>query len=352
MPFSNGAYKNNVKKHFQTKIEKGTKILDVGAGSGTYADLFKGLGYHIDCLEIWEPYVNQFNLREKYENVIIGDIRDFDFSKYDYIVMGDVLEHLTFNDAKIVLDKINESNKKCLIAVPYNYEQGSYEGNVYETHLQPDLTPSLMLERYPSLKLIFGDGGYGYYVNYEYENRLTRIANKQTTDKGTVHYEAHGYTEIYGEYIPPVGKFKLFEIGIWHGDSIRMWNEYNPDIDVYALDINPNVFNFLKGSEKFKIYIGNQSDESYLLNILNEANNDFDFVIDDGSHNHDDILNSFRVLFPKMKKGSIYFIEDLHATSAQKNNLVKNLFSFISDSGIEISKSSFYCDEKLLMIKK
>jgi len=53
-----------------------------------------------------------------------------------------------------------------MIAVPFLYEQGEWEGNVYETHHQPDLTPAIMQERYPELNLLIGDNAYGYYVNY------------------------------------------------------------------------------------------------------------------------------------------------------------------------------------------
>ena len=332
------------------KITK--KILDVGPGAGVYSDLLRNLGYQIDCLEIWEPYVNQFNLREKYGKVIIGDIRHFDFSGYDYIIMGDVFEHLAIEEATLLLEKINGANKQCLIAVPYNYEQGEYEGNVYETHLQPDLTPENMLQRYPSLNLIYGNHFYGYYINYPHELTLTMVGNKHTTDKGTMHYEAHGYTEIYGKYIPNNGSYKLLEIGIWHGDSIRMWNEYNPNIELTAVDIDPNIHNYLNGSENFKLYLGDQSDENFMCGILNEANNDFDFVIDDGSHNHDDILNSFKYLFPKMKPGSIYFIEDLHAGHAEKDKLISNLFLVISDNNIKLADCKFFCEGKLLLFKK
>jgi hypothetical protein len=38
--------------------------------------------------------------------------------------------------------------------------------NVHETHLQPDLTPEIFLERYPMMKLLVGDDKYGYYINY------------------------------------------------------------------------------------------------------------------------------------------------------------------------------------------
>ena len=53
-----------------------------------------------------------------------------------------------------------------MVGVPYNYIQGEWEGNVYETHLQPDLTKENMVERYPHLKYLMGDEGYGYYINY------------------------------------------------------------------------------------------------------------------------------------------------------------------------------------------
>ena len=42
-------------------------------------------------------------------------------------------------------------------------EQGICEDNVYEIHLQPDLTPTNMLERYPRLTLLCANDLYGYY---------------------------------------------------------------------------------------------------------------------------------------------------------------------------------------------
>ena len=74
MPYSLNIFKNNVEKYIQENIPTDFKILDVGPGSGTFSDLLKPHGYLLDCVEIWEPYVNQFNLKEKYQNVFIDDI--------------------------------------------------------------------------------------------------------------------------------------------------------------------------------------------------------------------------------------------------------------------------------------
>ena len=42
--------------------------------------------------------------------------------------------------------------------------EGMKLSNPYEEHLQADLTPENMLTRYPSLKEIWTDSQYGYYV--------------------------------------------------------------------------------------------------------------------------------------------------------------------------------------------
>ena len=165
MPYSYNDFKIQIRFFFQKRIPKRTKILDVGPGAGTYWKLLGDLEYRMDCLEIYEPYIEMFNLSKKYDNVYLGNILEFDISKYDCIILGDILEHINSKDAKKLVTKIHNLNKKCLVAVPYEMEQGEYEGNVYETHLQPDLTPEIMLERYPELKLLIGNERYGYYIN-------------------------------------------------------------------------------------------------------------------------------------------------------------------------------------------
>ena len=112
-----------------TTIE--SKILDVGPGVGTYADYLNPFGYHIDGLEIYDGYVNAYNLKEKYKNIYVGNIVNYDVSEYDFVIIGDVLEHLTIEDSISVLKKC----KNVLIAVPYLCPQGGvnffHNGNLY-----------------------------------------------------------------------------------------------------------------------------------------------------------------------------------------------------------------------------
>jgi len=130
---------------------------------------------------------------------------------------------------------------------------------------------------------------------------LTKIANKHKTDKGTVAYEAHGYTEEYAKYIPNTGKYKLLEIGVWHGDSIRMWAEYAPDMEIIGIDNDPNVLRYIgKTGWNYEVLIGDATDAKFLSSFLDDDNNLFDveldFIIDDGSHRYEDILASFKLL--------------------------------------------------------
>lgn len=174
-------------------------------------------------------------------------------------------------------------------------------------------------------------------------NKLTEIANKHKTDKGTVYFEAHGYTEIYGKYISDSVAGNLLEIGIWHGDSIRMWNEYNQDLKIHAIDIDRSVLNYLTNGEDVSVYIGSQSDTQFLTKTL-ENIGDLDYVVDDGSHIYHDIVTSFDVIYPKLKRGGLYFIEDLHATNAN----FKGVVEYLINKNVEFN----IINNKLIMVEK
>jgi len=165
MPYSYSKFKKEVQELILKNIKPDAIILDVGAGSGCYSDLLFSTYPRMDAIEIFENYISMFNLETKYNNVIRGNILDYDFDVYDFLIMGDVLEHMTVEDAKWMMNKIESNGQSVLVAVPYMYEQGSEFGNEHETHLQPDLTHEVVLQRYPNLKLVYGDSNYGYYVN-------------------------------------------------------------------------------------------------------------------------------------------------------------------------------------------
>lgn len=144
---------------------------------------------------------------------------------------------------------------------------------------------------------------------------LKKLAVKYKTDKHGVHF----YTDIYEKYLGSKKnkKINLLEIGIGGfnnpakgGESLRMWNEYFKYGLIYGLDIfKKNIFI----SDRVKIFQGSQTNYKDLLPIIKKAKK-FDFVIDDGSHICNDQISTFKLLFPFLKRGGYYFIEDIQTS--------------------------------------
>lgn len=166
-------FKKNVKNYLQSKFTDNATVLDVGAGCGTYYNLLHDYFKVINAVEVFKPNIDNYELEKKYNAVFNADIKDFEYGFYAIIIFGDIIEHLTVEEAQKVLKYAFDRCDEMIVAVPYEMEQGICEDNVYEIHKQPDLTPENVLERYPMLKLLYKNDKYGYYVkdvNYGKEN--------------------------------------------------------------------------------------------------------------------------------------------------------------------------------------
>lgn len=151
MPFSAGENANEVR--WFIKKHNINSVLDVGAGSGTYADMMGHLVNRIDAVEIWQPYVEQFNLSDKYDHIIVGNVLDLTpdyFDPYDLIIFGDVLEHMTKEDSVNLWCGLEITQARYgMISVPIvHYPQGAEFGNPFEEHVQEHLTPDAIRRDY------------------------------------------------------------------------------------------------------------------------------------------------------------------------------------------------------------
>jgi hypothetical protein len=146
-------------------------ILDIGPGIGNYSDLLKygrledpDKGYSeypvmndifidkIDAVEIWEPYVEMFGLRDKYNAINISAAQDWTDWNYDLVIFGDVLEHMTKEDAIKVWERCSKQAKHAIISIPIiHHPQGPSDGNPYETHLKEDWTTQEVLETFKGI---------------------------------------------------------------------------------------------------------------------------------------------------------------------------------------------------------
>ena len=79
MPTSSTENKNIAKLWIDELNPK--HILDIGVGKGTYSELARTPEQTWTGIEAYYPYVQEFDLDGKYDDVIIGDARYIDYNK-------------------------------------------------------------------------------------------------------------------------------------------------------------------------------------------------------------------------------------------------------------------------------
>lgn len=128
------------------------------------------------------------------------------------------------------------------------------------------------------------------------------------------------YYDIYDRYLT---KFRenapvVVEIGVDCGGSLELWKKFfGPLATVIGVDNRPKVTEI----EGCQIVFGDQGDENFWNNFVAAAPM-LDVVIDDGSHYAHHQILTFEKLFPHMKNGGVYVIEDTH--TSYWNNKVGN----------------------------
>jgi hypothetical protein len=132
-----------------------TTVLDVGAGQGTYLNLIRegiGAGVIVNAVEVWQPYIDEFNLINRYDKLFAIDVREMDSFGYDLVILGDILEHMSEEDAVALWEKISKQAKYAMISIPIiHYHQDAINGNPYEVHVEEDWTMERVLEKFKGI---------------------------------------------------------------------------------------------------------------------------------------------------------------------------------------------------------
>lgn len=120
-----------------------------------------------------------------------------------------------------------------------------------------------------------------------------------TTDK----IEPHGYFQTYLELAAKIGPSgRILEVGVLDGESLKMWQALFPTGDVTGVDNNEDAV-WPEGTHRV---ICNQNDPR-LAKMLEGS---FDLIVDDASHYGLATQQTFLNLFPLVKPGGYYVIED------------------------------------------
>jgi hypothetical protein len=104
----------------------------------------------------------------------------------------------------------------------------------------------------------------------------------------------------------------MLEIGVSEGGSLAQWRQIlGSEATIFGIDINPDCANLVDAPNQVRI--GSQADPDFLTSVLAETG-PLDIVLDDGSHVGRHQVASFRAIWPHVKPGGLYMIEDLHTT--------------------------------------
>lgn len=146
MPFSSDSGKHHIRRII-SRVPN-AKMLDIGPGFGTYAKMFPHAEW--TGVEIWEPYVEKYGLKSFYKHLHICDAREWEpTEQYDVAFAGDVLEHMTVDEAKALLAKLRGCAETVIVSIPIgHYPQDEWEGNPYERHVTDNWTDESFREAF------------------------------------------------------------------------------------------------------------------------------------------------------------------------------------------------------------
>jgi hypothetical protein len=141
---------------------------------------------------------------------------------------------------------------------------------------------------------------------------LELLAKQYNVDKWE-----HGFIEIYSNYFHHQRESikTLLEIGVYKGDSLKMWADYFSCAKIYGWDLKPYTLN--EFGINISTFLVNQEDRASIekfLSVLGKEKIKFDVIIDDGGHTMQGQQCTLAVLWRHLSPGGMYIVEDLHTS--------------------------------------
>lgn len=144
---------------------------------------------------------------------------------------------------------------------------------------------------------------------------LCKLAEHFKTDKWGI----HRYAQHYQRHLQHLknDSMNLLEIGVGGynragqgGASLRMWKHFFPNAQIFGMDIQDKSF---VDEDRITTFVGDQSDPASLTTIAEKIGT-LDVIIDDGSHRSPHVITTFETLFPLLRDGGIYAVEDTQSS--------------------------------------
>jgi hypothetical protein len=141
---------------------------------------------------------------------------------------------------------------------------------------------------------------------------LDEYAKIFRTDKSSLF---HNYCHFYEKQLKNINPINILEIGIGtdkmvgYGGSLKMWGSYYPKATVLGLDIDKISVSKTYGKNIKTSYCDSSNKESLVRTV---SGNTYDIIIDDGSHMQSHQHISLDTLWPFVRSGGVFIMEDIH----------------------------------------
>lgn len=143
------------------------------------------------------------------------------------------------------------------------------------------------------------------------ENKTYKETFFEHTDNASDKWE--NYFDIYQPYLEQhIGKnASILEIGVLNGGHLQILKKYLSNADIYGIDVIDDICKLDLGNG-IKTFCFDATKQKLINQNLKQLT--FDIVIDDASHESQDVIATFELMFSRVKPGGVYIIEDLHAS--------------------------------------
>jgi 23S rRNA U2552 (ribose-2'-O)-methylase RlmE/FtsJ len=295
-------------------------IIDFGCGNGKYVAYLESKGFDIAGIE-----GDGSTVTERIKFIEQDLTKPFGIECGNAICL-EVGEHIPAEYTKQFIDNLTNNTKDTIIlswALPG--QEGYYHVNCKSNEwvqIEMENRGFKYMEEDTQLARNIVEDRFNYFKNtimiFQKEGVLDKIGRACRTDKSAEH---HDYCKIYEAYLNPLksSNVSLIEIGVGGyefpdrgGESLRMWYQYFPNGKIIGIDIFPKegVIN-----DRTEFWQGSQTDDNLLRAIITrEYDKEKRIVIDDASHHNLRTIETFKIVFPLLKSGDMYFIEDVHTS--------------------------------------
>jgi hypothetical protein len=189
---------------------------------------------------------------------------------------------------------------------------------------------------------------------------LDELALMYGTDKSSAGHNYCKYYEMLFRWATPHMP-NVLEIGIDKGNSLKVWAKYFEGGIIHGIDIRGD-YDYLKEWARenwlcMETHVVDHSNKADLIAFGEQHDQYFDIIIEDGSHQSADSILTFETLFPYLKSGGFYAIEDMLCDydnrwnkGASSLNRVKQMVGEVNMNGL-VSNDAI-CANKIDAVKK